>query len=590
MLNHNLEDFSQRLVLGAHHHISSTGVFKRAMLTGYLSMMVLGICLFYLFIDAYLGILNATLYYLTLINFSVIAFLLNRTGRYTSAKYMLLLSTLLIIILFSISEPADSGNYFSFFPLVMASFALFGYNEIHKGIIFAILSLVIFLIIYNNDFNFVPERVTPDEISGINFILHFCISLLATCLIIIFLIKLNQTIETNLMVKDQNLQQTAEELKVSQQRFELAINGSNAGIYDWDILENSIYHSPTWKRLLGYDDDELQNFTIETFYELIHPDDAECVKSILESHLKDGSRYSVECRLKTKDGDYQWYSDAGQALWSEEGMPIRMVGSIIKINERKVAEERIKKQNRMLEKTNLELDNFVYSASHDIRSPLTSLLGLINIASRTNDRDEIAECHKLMKSRIDRLDDFLEDILDYSRNLRMDKKLREINLYYFVDEIINNIDLGDRQTGIDIRLMISQDFEVISDPTRLKIIVKNLISNAVNFSTPLKEMRWIRISSLRFENKFQLIIEDNGEGIRKDLAGKIFDMFYRASEKSKGSGLGLYIVKEMIDKLDGAIKVNSVYGEGSQFIVELPDHKYAHKIHDTLTTTAVNQN
>jgi PAS domain S-box-containing protein len=590
MLNHNLEDFSQRLVLGAHYDISSTGVFKRAMLTGYLSMMVLGICLFYLITDAYLGILNATIYYLTLINFSIIAFLLNRTGRYTSAKYLLLLSTLLIIILFSISEPADSGNYFSFFPLVMASFALFGYSQIHKGVIFAIFSLVIFLIIYHNDFSFVPERVTPDEISDINFILHFCISLFASTLIIIFLIKLNHTIETNLMVKDQNLLQTAEELKVSQQRFELAINGSNAGIYDWDIFENSIYHSPTWKRLLGYNEDELQNFAIETFYELIHPEDADRVKTILESHLKDGSKYSVECRLKTKNGDYQWYSDAGQALWNEEGTPIRMVGSIIKINERKVAEERIKKQNRMLEKTNLELDNFVYSASHDIRSPLTSILGLINIASRTDDKEEIAECHRLMKSRIDRLDDFLEDILDYSRNLRMDKKLREINLYYFVDEIINGIDVGDKQKGIDIRLMISQEFEVISDPTRLKIIVKNLISNAVNFSTPLKETRWIRISSLRVEDKFQLIIEDNGEGIRKDLAGKIFNMFYRASEKSKGSGLGLYIVKEMVDKLDGTIKVNSVYGEGSQFIVELPDHKYAHTVQETLTKENVTQN
>lgn len=590
MLHHNLEDFSQRLVLGDNHQISSTGVFKRAMLTGYLSMMVFGICLFYLMIDAYLDILNATIYYLTLINFSVIAFLLNRTGKYTSAKYLLLLSTLLIIIMFSLSEPADSGNYFNFFPLLMASFALFGYSQIYKGFIFAGISLIAFFIIYNFNINILPERITPEEVTSVNFVIHFCISLVAATLIIVFLIKLNHTIETNLIVKDINLLQTAEELKISKQRFELAINGSNAGIYDWDIMENTIYHSPTWKRLLGYDEDELQKFTIETFYDFIHPEDAEMVKSILESHLKDGLKYAIECRLRTKSGEYQWFSDAGQALWSEDGMPIRMVGSIIKINERKVAEERIKKQNRMLEKTNLELDNFVYSASHDIRSPLTSILGLINIASRTSDKEEIAKCHRLMKSRIDRLDDFLEDILDYSRNLRLDKKLREINLYYFVDEIINNTHLSENQTNIDIRLMISQDFEVLSDPTRLKIIIKNLISNAVNFSTPLKETRWIRISSLRVEDKFQLIIEDNGEGIRKDLEGKIFDMFYRASEKSKGSGLGLYIVKEMVDKLDGSIKVNSIYGEGSQFIIELPDYNYTHKIQKLLPKERISQN
>jgi PAS domain S-box-containing protein len=587
MLNHNLEDFSQHLVLGKHHSITSTGVYKRAMLTGYLSMLVFGICVFYLVFDAYMGILNATLYYLTLINFSIITFFLNRTGRYSSAKYMLLLSTLLIVVLFSISEPSSSGNYFHFFPLAMASFALFGYNQLHKGVIFSIVAIICFAVINRYDVNLLPDRFVSAETENINFMVHFFMSMVATILIIIFLIKLNQTIESNLKNKDQNLLKMTEELKESQQRFELAINGSNAGIYDWDISGDVIYHSPTWKRLLGFEDDEMEEFTIENFYELIHPDDADRVKSILESHLKDGSKYSVEFKLRTKNGEYQWFSDAGQALWNEEGVPIRMVGSIIKINERKVAEERIKKQNRMLEKTNLELDNFVYSASHDIRSPLTSILGLINIASRTDSREEIEECHRLMKSRIDRLDEFLEDILDFSRNLRMDKKLREINLYYFIDEIISNSDFGDNFKNIDIRLMVPQDFEVISDPTRMKIIVKNMMSNAVKFSTPIKPEQWIRISVLRVDGNFQLIIEDNGEGIRKDLANKIFDMFYRASEKSKGSGLGLYIVKEMVDKLEGTIKVNSTYGEGSQFIVELPDHKYTHKVQEPLARERV---
>lgn len=583
MLNHSLEDFSQNLVLGKQPDITSAGVYKRAMLTGYLSIMVFSICLFYVVFDAYMGILNATLYYLTLINFTIISFFLNRSGRYTAAKYLILLSTLMIVIMFSISEPKDSGNYFNFFPLVMASFALFGYDKIYKGVIFSLISIAAFLFIYNFDIAILPERVTSAETASVNFIIHFVTSLIATILIIIFLTKLNQTIESNLINKDKNLLKMTEDLKVSKQRFELAITGSNSGIYDWDIANNSIYHSPTWKRLLGYDADELDDFAIETFYGFIHPEDVNRVKTILENHLTVGSPYSVEFRIQSKNGDYQWFSDAGQALWNEDGNPIRMVGSIIKIHERKVAEERIKKQNRMLEKTNLELDNFVYSASHDIRSPLTSILGLINIAERSKDPEEIKECHKLMRSRIARLDDFLEDILDFSRNLRMDKKLNEINLFYFIDEILCNSDFGDHDNRIDFRLMVPQDFEVISDPVRLKVILKNIISNSVKFASMLKESQWLRISALRVDGNFQLIIEDNGEGIRPDLESKIFDMFYRASEKSKGSGLGLYIVKEMVDKLEGTIKVNSIYGEGSQFIVELPDHKYAHKVAGPLT-------
>lgn len=568
-----LEDFSQQLVLGKNHQITSTGVFKRAMLTGYLSIMVFGICLFYLVFDAYMGMLNSTLYYLTLVNFAVIAFFLNRTGKYSAAKYLLLLSTLLIVSMFSLSEPMDSGNYFSFFPLTLASFALFGYDQLYKGVIFSLVIIVAFLVIYNVDINILPERAgSASEMADTNFMVHFFISLIASILIIIFLIKLNQTIESNLRQKDQNLLTVASDLEESKQRFELAINGSNAGIYDWDISNNTIYHSPKWKQLLDYDADELEEFTIETFFEFVHPEDVEKFRLALDKHLADGEPYSAEFRLKNKHGKYLWFADSGQALWNGDGMPIRMVGSIIKTHERKIAEEQIKKQNRMLEKTNLELDNFVYSASHDIRSPLTSILGLLNIAERTNDREEIEECHRLMRSRIDRLDDFLEDILDFSRNLRMDENPKEINLYYFIDDLIRSLDFGDEMENMDIRLMIPRDFVVNSDPLRLKIILKNIISNSVKFRNVMQDTQWLRISSLRVDDRFQLIIEDNGEGIRKELKNKIFQMFYRASERSKGSGLGLYIVKEMVEKLAGSITVNSSYGEGSQFIVELPNH------------------
>ena len=144
-----------------------------------------------------------------------------------------------------------------------------------------------------------------------------------------------------------------------------------------------------------------------------------------------------------------------------------------------------------------------------------------------------------------------------------------------LEEILLNHEFGDKMKHIDIRLALAKDFDVISDPLRLKVILKNIFSNAVRFSKVRREVAWLRISALRVEESFQLIIEDNGEGIRKDLQDKIFDMFYRASENSKGSGLGLYIVKEMVEKMGGTISVNSVWGKGSQFIIDLPDYNYA---------------
>ena len=128
-------------------------------------------------------------------------------------------------------------------------------------------------------------------------------------MIIVFLIKLNHSIESSLIQKDKNLIKTAKKLKVSQQRFELAISGSNAGIYDWDIKNNVIYHSPMWKKLLEYENDHLDNFSIESFYEIVHQDDTKRIKSAIESHLLNNSNYAVELRLRTKNGEYQWFSD-----------------------------------------------------------------------------------------------------------------------------------------------------------------------------------------------------------------------------------------------------------------------------------------
>ncbi len=574
MLNQNIENFSQRLILGDHHFISSSSIFKRAMLTGYLSIMVIGVSILYILSDLYLGLPSSLLIYLTLINFAVISFFLNRSKRYEFAKILLLTSALLVILIFSVTDSLDSGIYFNFFPLTVAAFALFDFKAIHKGIIFTLFSTALLLAVFYYDIPILPKRIGPEESEISNFLLTFLISIFATVLVIIFLIKLNHTIESNLINKDKYLIKTTEELKSSKQRFELAISGSNAGIYDWDIQNNEIYHSPMWKQLLGFEPDELNNFSLENYHEIVYPEDQERAKFTLESHLADGSKYGVELRLRTKNGEYQWFTDSGQAVWNEQGVPVRMVGSIIKIHARKIAEERIKKQNKMLEKANLELDNFVYSTSHDIRSPLTSILGLINIGIKSKDKAEIAKCFNLIESRVHRLDEFIEDINDFSRNMRVDKKLREINLYYFIEDIFKNYFIGDQFEHIDVRLSLPSNFEVISDPLRLKIIIKNILSNASKFSNHNENSAWLRISALKVDGSFQIIVEDNGEGIREEYQGKIYNMFYRASEKSTGSGLGLYIAKEMVTKLNGTIKLKSVYGEGSQFIIELPDHNF----------------
>lgn len=199
MLNNNLEDFSQRLILSEQHFITSTGVFKRAILTGYLSILVISICLFYILFDAYLGLLNAFYYYFVLIILAGIAFSLNRSGRYEFAKLVLLISTTLIIFLFSSTEPVENGNYFNFFPLTVAAFALFDYKEIYKGVIITLFSIGVFLVVYFYELHLLPMRPVSEGSEVSNFLIHYLISIFATVVVIVFLIKLNWTIEINLI-------------------------------------------------------------------------------------------------------------------------------------------------------------------------------------------------------------------------------------------------------------------------------------------------------------------------------------------------------------------------------------------------------
>jgi len=139
-----------------------------------------------------------------------------------------------------------------------------------------------------------------------------------------------------------------EALRVSEERFALAVRGSNAGLWDWDIRDNSLYWSPRLKELLGYADDEL-DIDFDTFESHLHPDDRERTATAIEAHLKDRELYQVEQRLRTKSGEYRWFLARGQALWDENGNPLRMVGSTTDITDRKRAEEEVRRNLERIE-------------------------------------------------------------------------------------------------------------------------------------------------------------------------------------------------------------------------------------------------
>jgi PAS domain S-box-containing protein len=228
----------------------------------------------------------------------------------------------------------------------------------------------------------------------------------------------------------------------------------------------------------------------------------------------------------------------------------------IDITEEKKSEKQLLDYNYELEKTNSELDHFVYSISHDLRAPLTNIMGLLNIMDMEKDSSRQKILINKARSAINKLDDFIKIILDYSMNSRLEIKIKQIDFNLHISEAWENYAYlpGIGIIKLDIRL--EQEVPFFSDKGRISIILNNVISNAIIYYNAARKNPCIKINILVDNHFAHIVIKDNGIGIEKKYQEKAFDMFFRASQVSSGSGLGLYIVKDVVTKLGGKIKLN----------------------------------
>jgi signal transduction histidine kinase len=248
-------------------------------------------------------------------------------------------------------------------------------------------------------------------------------------------------------------------------------------------------------------------------------------------------------------------------------------------HKRKKAEKALRKQNEELVKINKELDSFVYSVSHNLRAPLMSVLGLINLVQVENKKadpdPELNGYFAMMQQSIHKLDDTLKEILDYSRNARSEMNIEKVDFQRMVEDSFERMKYMDGSDQISKTISIDSKGPLFTDPYRLSVIINNLVSNAIKYRDVNKSQSTISIDAKVTDAKLSVVFRDNGIGISEDYINKIFDMFFRATDRSEGAGLGLYIVKETVDKLHGDIFVESVIGEGTTFRIDIPNMKMA---------------
>ncbi|MEO5976107.1 MAG: PAS domain S-box protein [Chryseolinea sp.] len=252
------------------------------------------------------------------------------------------------------------------------------------------------------------------------------------------------------------------------------------------------------------------------------------------------------------------------------GMPVMMdnetigiYGVYVDITERKRVEEELNVRNT-------ELDNFVYKVSHDLRAPLSSILGLVNLAKLPGNTDNPMDYIDIIGSKVDHLDHFIGDVLSHSKNLKIDISTMQVNFKEIIEDTFSDLNYLEGAKGI-ARLIKIEGIEFYSDPWRIAEILRNLISNAIKYRKLDQVTSEIGIKISVDHLRAEISFVDNGIGIDEFNLAKVFEMFYRATEQSDGSGIGLYIVKNAVEKLGGQITLSSRVDHGTRFNIILPN-------------------
>ncbi|NOR56007.1 MAG: PAS domain-containing protein [Sulfurovum sp.] len=432
-------------------------------------------------------------------------------------------------------------------------------------------------------FSFADESITfiqDEQGFDYKFLLIIGSALLVILLVLLYLIKLKQ-------IKQQNIYLT--------ERLKLAFDGSHDGLWDWNLIDNSVYFSPRWKEMLGYKDDELENH-LDSWKSRVHPDDLEAALTNIELCINDREKvFENKHRLQHKDGHWVWIYDRGQVQYNKNGKAIRMIGThtdlTTEINlsnelnelnqtlQSRVTEE-VKKNSKherlIMQKNRLsEMGEMLSSIAHQWRRPLSTLH--INIEMLEEDYKEKKIDQAFLEKFIHKNSEIIQymshTISDFQNFYKIDKEKSLFDVMEKIQAITDlNLNLLD-QNGIKITKE-GESFTLLGYPSEFQQVILNLISNAKDalLENQIKNP-FITIKLSSDTSKGYIKISDNAGGINEKMIDKVFEPYFTTKEKNGGTGLGLYLSKMIIEKnMDGELTISNTE-DGSEVLIVLNKEK-----------------
>lgn len=362
-------------------------------------------------------------------------------------------------------------------------------------------------------------------------------------------------------------------------KWKFALKNSNVGVWDWDATTNEVFYSAESKYLIGYSDNDALN-TAEEWNKRVHPEDRDIYYKTFKEHLEGKlDTYKNEHRILCKDGNYKWILDCGKVVSRDaNGKPLRVIGTHTDISERKKSEEQLKQNLSLISSQNKRLHNFTHIVSHNLRTHIgnfDNILRFYDEAESTEEKEEMVEHLKTISHALTETIKDLTEIISIKSKTAIEELNVPLNIKSCVDRVLESLELEITNNNVIIETNISNDITLIGNLSYVESIFHNLISNSIKYKNNHIQPK-ITINASQNEDDIRISILDNGIGIdMSKYKHQLFEMYqtFHGTRREDSKGVGLYLVKNQVEVLNGHIAVESELGRGSTFTITFQKKK-----------------